>query len=757
MILILLTSAFFSQTPQNVVVILADDMGLASLYAEHPSSGLPTPHLDRLASQSMSFTDAHSGSAVCSPTRYGLLTGRYAWRTSMKQGIVPKWGPPLIAPERMTLANVAKAAGLETASIGKWHLGWHWPKKGGGFTRKPSEIDYTASLGGGPMEAGFDYSYGDDVPNWPPYIWIENNQALSIPTGTMQEDNANGVRAGPMRPGWSLEAVLPELTRKSVKFIQEQSAVHKPFFLYLPLTSPHTPINPAEEFQGKSGVSKYADFLLQTDWSVGQVLQALEDCGIAENTLVIFTGDNGTSPKADFESLAKGGVDLQGPWRGHKADVWEGGHRVPFLVRWPGVVEPGSKCAEPIGLTDVMATVAEALKIPLPSDAAEDSKSLMDLLQGKRLLNPLHKVLVNHSSLGEFAVRSGKWKLCFCPGSGGWSAPRGMKQAKALSLPPIQLYDMVVDPSEQNNLANQFPEVVTRLREEFFAEVHRVSLDSNSWWGKLPWTKDEAVVGIRPRPLKVVTYNVLEGFENHRVGSPYLPGEQRKKGVIKWLQKQSPDVIGWQELNGYTTTRLREESRQWGHEHAVLLKERGYDLGLSSVYPIEVVERVTKGMHHGFLHVRTAGIDFMVCHLWPFKGEQRLREIHPILKRAKEVLEAGRPLIILGDFNALSSEDSHLMNPIAMDWYKGWKWEMTKSGQPHTDVIQAVLDIGMRDTWAAHRPLSFSSFPDKPRVDYIFSSPNLMGSCSQSTWFETKSMHLLSDHAPLSAIFSSKL
>ena len=263
-------------------------------------------------------------------------------------------------------------------------------------------------------------------------------------------------------------------------------------------------------------------------------------------------------------------------------------------------------------------------------------------------------------------------------------------------------------------------------------------------------------MGIRPRQLKVVTYNVLEGFENHRVGSPYLPGEQRKKGVIKWLQKQSPDVIGWQELNGYTTTRLREESRQWGHEHAVLLKERGYDLGLSSVYPIEVVERVTKGMHHGFLHVRTAGIDFMVCHLWPFKGEQRLREIHPILKRAKEVLEAGRPLIILGDFNALSSEDSHLMNPIAMNWYKGWKWEMTKAGQPHTDVIQAVLDIGMRDTWAAHRPLSFSSFPDKPRVDYIFSSPNLMGSCSQSTWFETKSMHLLSDHAPLSAIFSSK-
>jgi len=336
--LLLLSSVATAQSPRNVVVVLADDMGLASFHAENPASGLPTPQLDRLAAEGMSFTDAHSPSAVCSPTRYALLTGRYAWRTHLKAGIVNKWEGPLIADDRLTLADVARSAGLTSACIGKWHLGWRWPKQGGGTTAQPEEIDYTQPIGGGALEAGFEHYFGDDVPNWPPYVWIEDDRALAVPEETMREDDPNGVRAGPMTPGWSLEAVLPELTRRCVQFLRDRAEANEPFLLYFSMTSPHTPISPSEAFIGQSGVSRYADFLLETDWSVGQVLRALDQYGLSKDTLVIFTADNGTSPKADFATLAAGGVDLRAHWRGHKGDIWEGGHRVPFIVRWPGVV-----------------------------------------------------------------------------------------------------------------------------------------------------------------------------------------------------------------------------------------------------------------------------------------------------------------------------------------------------------------------------------------------------------------------------------
>jgi len=476
-----------AQEPRNVVVILADDMGLASLHAENPDSGLPTPHLDRLRAEGMSFTDAHSGSAVCSPTRYGLLTGRYSWRTSLKSGIVAKWGPPLIAEDRSTLADVARSAGLKSACIGKWHLGWLWPKEGGGYTRKAEEIDYGQPIGGGALEAGFDHYFGDDVPNWPPYLWIEDDRALSLPEGRMEEDDANGVRAGPMTPGWSLEAVLPELTRRCVDFISDRAQAGERFLLYFPMTSPHTPINPSEDFKGKSGVNKYADFLLETDWSVGQVMRALERNGVAEDTLVIFTADNGTSPKCDFPSLVKGGVDLRNGWRGHKADIWEGGHRVPFLVRWPGVVDPGSRCGETIALTDVMATVAAAVGVGMEKGEAEDSVSLLGLLRGQEAEGPLHDAVVHHSSTGEFSIRVGRWKLCFCPGSGGWSVPRGRAQAEKLGLPPVQLYDMREDPGEKENLALEMPEKVAEFTALFRQVVARFPLDGKAWWKQLPW------------------------------------------------------------------------------------------------------------------------------------------------------------------------------------------------------------------------------------------------------------------------------
>lgn len=486
---LLLAGSAAAQAPTNVVVILGDDMGLASLHHEHPGSGLPTPHLDQLAREGMSFTDAHSGSAVCSPTRYGLLTGRYAWRTTLKAGIVNKWGPPLIAEDRLTLADVARQAGLRTACIGKWHLGWRWPKQGGGLTRKPAEIDYTQPIGGGALEAGFEHYFGDDVPNWPPYIWIEDDRALAVPTAQMQADGANGVSAGPMTPGWDLDVVLPELTRRCVAYVRDRAAADEPFFLFFPMTSPHTPINPSAAFKGQSGVSDYADFLLETDWSVGQVLRALDQYGVADETLVIFTTDNGTSPKGDFKTLAEGGVDLRAHWRGHKADLWEGGHRVPFLVRWPGVVSPGTRSDEPIVLTDILATVAAALEVDLPEDAAEDSVDLGPALRGEQT-EALHDAIVTHSSLGYFSVRSGPWKALFCAGSGGWSSPNE-KTARERGLPAAQLYDLASDPGETKNLALEQEERLLELTALLRNVVEREANEGPEWWRQLPWPKQE--------------------------------------------------------------------------------------------------------------------------------------------------------------------------------------------------------------------------------------------------------------------------
>ena len=490
LVILALSAWAAAQSPRNVVVILADDMGLASLHAAHPGSGLPTPNLDRLAAQGMSFTDAHSPSAVCSPTRYALLTGRYAWRTRLKAGIVGKWQPPLIAADRTTLADVAQAGGLRTACIGKWHLGWRWPKRGGGTTSDHAEIDWGGRVAGGPLEAGFQHYFGDDVPNWPPYAWIEDDRLLTVPEATMARDAANGVNAGPMTPDWSLEAVLPELTRRCVRFIRDQAAAEQQFFLYFAMTSPHTPINPAEPFIGQSGVSRYADFLLETDWSVGQVLRALDQYGVADDTLVVFTTDNGTSPKADFDSLTAGGVDLRGPWRGHKADIWEGGHRVPFLARWPGVIEPGSACDQPIALTDVMGTVAAALGVDLGEGEAEDSADLTPWLRGQPGAQPPHDAIVHHSSTGQFAIRAGRWKLCFCPGSGGWSQPRGAAKARDLGLPAVQLYDMHEDPSERRNLASSRPEKVEELTALMRDMVGSAPCDGDDWWRQLPWPAD---------------------------------------------------------------------------------------------------------------------------------------------------------------------------------------------------------------------------------------------------------------------------
>lgn len=482
----------------NIVVILGDDMGIDSVSAFNDKLGMKTPNIDRLAAEGMSFMDAHSSSAVCSPTRYGLLTGRYNWRSRLKKGIVGKWERPLISQERLTLASMLKMKGYATSMIGKWHLGHHWPKKGGGVTESLSEIDFSASIKGGPTDQGFDYWFGDDVPNWPPYAWRENDRLLGEISTTSKQLGLTkivGVSDGPAVEGWKLEAVLPEYAKRCSDYIKSQEQDERPFFLYFAMPSPHTPIVPDDVWKGKSGVSDYADFLLETDWAIGQLLTALDDSGQADNTLVIFTTDNGTSPKAKFTELDRAGIHLTEHWRGNKADAFEGGHRVPFVVRWPGNVESGTRCQETISLVDIMATAADVVGHELPDDAAEDSASLLPLLRGETLRTPLHEAVVCHSVSGHFALRSGKWKILYCQGSGGWSQPVE-KQAKAQKLPPVQLYDLVADPKESINVSEGNPEVVSRLTAILrrYVEDGRSTAGSKQsndkgrvHWGNLPW------------------------------------------------------------------------------------------------------------------------------------------------------------------------------------------------------------------------------------------------------------------------------
>lgn len=420
----------------SIVYILADDLGSGDVSCINKDSRIATTHLDGLARQGTIFTDAHSGSSVCTPTRYGILTGRYAWRTRLQSGVLDGFSPPLIDPNRMTVASLLRRHGYHSACIGKWHLGMDLP------------ADYTKPIRNGPLAAGFDSFFGISASlDMPPYIWIENDRTVGVPTTTK-----TWIRPGPAHADFEAIDVLPTITRKAVEYIDQRAREQRPFFLYFPLNSPHTPILPSPEFQGKSGIGPYGDFVLQTDAAVGEILKALDRNGLAGNTLVVFTSDNGCSPQAGFPALSKHGHNPNHLYRGNKADVFEGGHRVPFIVRWPAKVKAGSTSDRTICLTDLMATAAEILDVRLPDDAGEDSVSF---LSGRR------ETTVHHSINGSFAIRQGKWKLAFCPDSGGWSEPR---PGKAAGLPALQLYDLAADVGERKNVQADHPEAAERMR-----------------------------------------------------------------------------------------------------------------------------------------------------------------------------------------------------------------------------------------------------------------------------------------------------
>lgn len=460
--------------------ILADDLGYGDVSCLNPEGKIPTPHVDGLAAGGVRFTDAHSTSAVCSPSRYSVLTGRYNWRSVLQSWIVGVYGDPLIAEDRLTVAGLLKRHGYHTACIGKWHLGMGWDLErtedflpDGRKDPSPTATEeqkalwreaFAKPITGGPTTRGFDTYFGVDVPNWPPYCWIENDRPAGIPSEFLParcfEGGLQASLPGPAVAGWKLEEILPTLADRATGYIAEQAKGGNPFFLYMPLTSPHTPLAVDDPWKGKSGLNLYADFVMETDAVVGRVLDALDQAGVADNTLVIFAGDNGCAHYIGVPELEAMGHYPSAGYRGYKSDAWDGGHRIPLIVRWPGVVAPGGTCGQTVCLSDLMATCADLLDAPLPDDAGEDSVSILPLLRGDN--RPVREHVVHHSGHGKFAIRKGQWKLVLCGGSGGWTSPTDT-EAVEQGLPAVQLYDMDADPGEKVNLADRRADVVDDL------------------------------------------------------------------------------------------------------------------------------------------------------------------------------------------------------------------------------------------------------------------------------------------------------
>ncbi len=460
----------------NVVVILADDLGYGDLHC-YGAEKIPTPHCDRLAHEGMRFTDAHSPSAVCSPTRYGVLTGRYGWRSWLKNWVLLEHMPLLIETDRLTLPAMFEKKGYVTGGVGKWHLGWG----------REIETDFNGEVTPGPCEVGFDYFFG--VPfshNSSPrlQVFIENRRIVGLKPGEAIDEVA--VQQRVMR---RLEDTAIKLSEAAVQFIERNQ--ERPFFLYYPTTNIHFPITPNERFRGKSQAGIYGDFVVEFDWAVGQVLATLDRLGLTENTLVILTSDNGARPHPDMR-----GHRPNGDLRGTKRQIYEGGHRVPLIARWPGRIKPGSLSDETVCLTDLMATCAAVVEYQLPNGAAEDSYNMLPVLLGHDVQHPVREATLHHSITGMFAIRQGRWKLIDGFGNGdagdfgaaGASGkgrpvrdpqtgqfrdllydfgplPQPATGLDKLGQPPGQLYDLQADPQETRNLWNEKPEVVAHLQQ----------------------------------------------------------------------------------------------------------------------------------------------------------------------------------------------------------------------------------------------------------------------------------------------------
>lgn len=468
---IFLTAVFFAGCQQrkeikpnqpNIVYLLADDMGMGDLTCYNPESKIPTPNMDALARDGMMFTDAHTNSAVCSPTRYGILTGTYAFRTRMKSGVL--WGssPLLIKEGEPTVASLLKDNGYNTACIGKWHLGLGWQalEPGVELTDKweddISKIDFSKPILSGPNSVGFETFFG--IPSsldMPPYVYIENQFAQGIPTEITRE----GGREGATVPGFKAKNVMPDLTQKAVDFINNQTS-EKPFFLYFPWAAPHTPVVPNDEFLGKSNAGIYGDFVVECDATVQRIVAALKENGLYENTIVILTSDNGSSPHGfPIKQEIEFNHNTSNGFKGRKSHSYDGGHRVSFIVSWPEQIKPGSTSNEVICSTDLYATVADLLGHKMEVNEAQDSYSFLPVLKGEEYLKPIREATIHHSLNGDFSIRKGDWKYVDAKGHGGFTEIR-----ETVPEDSIQLYNIVTDPFETKNVYLDYPDEVSELK-----------------------------------------------------------------------------------------------------------------------------------------------------------------------------------------------------------------------------------------------------------------------------------------------------
>lgn len=461
----------------NIIYILADDMGYGDVKAFNADSRIPTPALDSMASKGIVFTDAHSNSSVSTPTRYGTLTGRYAFRSRLKEGVLTGYSAPLIEKGRETIASLFNKHGYETACIGKWHLGLDWVKKN---IEKPlftgnewnientDNVDYNAFIGGGPTDCGFDYSCILPASlDMPPYVYIENGKitaAVNDYTNDYLDKDIRGARYrhGDVADDFNHSECLSYFTRKSEEFIMKSAQQKKPYFLYFALTAPHAPWLPDEKFRGRSDAGVYGDFVCMVDETVRRIYEAVEHSGEANNTLIIFTTDNGAMWLE--EEIQNTGHRANGEWSGGKSDLWEGGHRIPWLATWPKVIFPGRCSDQLICSTDLLATFAEMLGTSFSPDSGSDSYSFWDELSGVMHQDKSIKrqSMVYHSVNGSFALRRGDWVYVDCKGSGGWALP----EEKAENLPEVQLYNLKDDASQKRNVSELYPEIVLKMKEE---------------------------------------------------------------------------------------------------------------------------------------------------------------------------------------------------------------------------------------------------------------------------------------------------
>ncbi len=469
----------------NIVIIYADDMGYGDMTCQNPNSKIPTPNLDKLASEGMRFTDGHSSCGVSSPSRYALLTGNYHWRRMTS--IVAAYGESEFKKGELTMPGMLREAGYKTAMVGKWHLGWDW----GSVLKEEAQwkvalehtdrktakyeiddFDWSQRFRGGPVDNGFDTYFGDGTINFPPYCWIENDLAVTAPTFPVSDlkfkaiEGGGGLRQGPAAVDWTPIEVLPKLTDRAIQVINEQDG-ENPFFLYFALSAPHAPIIPNEEFRGKSEAGYFGDFVYQCDDIVGEIIKALKEKGFVDNTIVIFSADNGPEHWA-YERLERFGHNSTESLRGVKRDLWDGGHRIPFIVKWPGKIEAGAVNDELVSQVDLMATFANMVGYDLPNDAATDSYDIMPVLKGERYDSPLREAMVHHTTEDIFALRQGDWVLIE-NNTGSHSKPTqfyldkfGYTEYKAGEKGNL-LYNIKEDQAQEHDLASEHPKMIEEM------------------------------------------------------------------------------------------------------------------------------------------------------------------------------------------------------------------------------------------------------------------------------------------------------